>query len=104
MKYLRLGIIIIILDSLLSVWNCYSYGSYIYYNAAIFWCMALAVSIVAGIICLWSIKNWKMALIWFANILISGLILLMGCEIVINSYPPGYDEDIRAVEIINEEL
>lgn len=45
-----------------------------------------------------------MALIWFANILISGLILLMGCEIVINSYPPGYDEDIRAVEIINEEL
>lgn len=102
MKYLRLGITILLADSILVALICYLCSDYVFYAAVSGWILVTIASIIAGIICLWPIKNWRLSLFFFVNIIISFFIFMIGNHITINS---GCSiNDPEAVEIMNEEL
>lgn len=102
MKYLLLSIMLLLADSILVALICYLCSDYVFYAALAGWVLVTIASIIAGIFCLWPIKNWRLALFFFANIIISFFIFLIGNSITITS---GCSiDDPECVEIMNEEL
>lgn len=85
MKYLLLSIMLLLADSLFAALICYLSSDYVFYAALAGWILVTIASIIAGIFSLALIKNWRLALILFANIIISFFIFLIGNSITLNS-------------------
>lgn len=102
MKYLCLSGIILLADCILATLICYLASDYVFYASVTGWVLVTVVSIIAGILCLWPIKNWRFGLIFFANIIVSPFIFMIGIGITLNSSVSI--DDPKAVVVMSDEL
>lgn len=85
MKYLLLSIMLLLADSILVALICYLCSDYVFYAALAGWILVTIASIIAGIFSLTLTKNWRLALFFFVNIIISFFTFLIGNSITLNS-------------------